>query len=39
MDIPYIVIDQLVPEQQHVWNTHFGDADRPRYPHEHICQL
>ncbi|MGC5365717.1 hypothetical protein ACPXCE_29285 [Streptomyces sp. DT24] len=31
VDIPYIVIDQLVPDQQQVWKTYFGDADRPRY--------
>nr|WP_203598460.1 hypothetical protein [Streptomyces sp. SID7909] len=36
VDIPYIVIDQLVPEQQRVWNTYFGDADRPRYIEEGI---
>ncbi|PZT72722.1 MULTISPECIES: hypothetical protein [unclassified Streptomyces] len=36
MDIPYIVIDQLVPEQQRVWNTYFGDADRRRYIEEGI---
>lgn len=36
MDIPYIVIDQLVPDQQQVWKTYFGDADRPRYIEEGI---
>lgn len=34
MDIPYIVIDQLTPDQQQVWKTYFGDADRPRYIEE-----
>lgn len=29
MDIPYIVIDQLVPDQQQVWKTYFGDAAAP----------
>ncbi len=29
MDIPYIVIDQLTPDQQQLWKTYFGDADRP----------
>lgn len=36
MDIPYIVIDQLDPDQQQVWKTYFGDADRPRYIEEGI---
>ncbi|MFH8475699.1 hypothetical protein [Streptomyces sp. NPDC018000] len=36
MDIPYIVIDQLDPDQQWVWKTHFGDADRPRYIEEGV---
>ncbi|OCC10134.1 hypothetical protein A3Q37_03952 [Streptomyces sp. PTY087I2] len=36
MDIPYIVIDQLTPDQQQVWKTYFGDADRPRYIEEGI---
>ncbi|MEV7161803.1 hypothetical protein AB0N79_14170 [Streptomyces microflavus] len=36
MDIPYIVIDQLDPDQQQVWHTYFGDADRPRYIEEGI---
>ncbi|MBB5121284.1 hypothetical protein AF335_18250 [Streptomyces eurocidicus] len=36
MEIPYIVIDQLTPSQQQVWNTYFGDADRPRYIEEGI---
>lgn len=36
MDIPYIVIDQLDPNQQQIWKTHFGDADRPRYIEEGI---
>ncbi|MFJ6696510.1 hypothetical protein ACIQM4_10605 [Streptomyces sp. NPDC091272] len=36
MDIPYIVIDQLDPDQQQIWKTHFGDADRPRYIEEGI---
>lgn len=34
VDIPYIVIDQLTPDQQQVWKTYFGDADRPRYIEE-----
>jgi hypothetical protein len=36
VDIPYTVVDQLSPEQLHVWNTYFGDADRPRYVEEGI---
>lgn len=36
VDIPYIVIDQLTPDQQQVWKTYFGDADRPRYIEEGI---
>ncbi|GAB2583726.1 hypothetical protein GCM10027168_15660 [Streptomyces capparidis] len=36
MDIPYIVIDQLTPQQLREWNAHFGDADRPRYIEEGI---
>lgn len=34
MEIPYIVVDQLTPSQQQVWNTYFGDTDRPRYIEE-----
>ncbi|WP_053648341.1 MULTISPECIES: hypothetical protein [unclassified Streptomyces] len=36
MDIPYIVVDQLDPDQQQIWKTYFGDADRPRYVEEGI---
>ncbi|MFE6767633.1 hypothetical protein ACFVFD_01490 [Streptomyces fimicarius] len=36
VDIPYILIDQLTLDQQQVWKTYFGDADRPRYIEEGI---
>ncbi|MFC5722259.1 hypothetical protein ACFP1Z_19015 [Streptomyces gamaensis] len=36
MDIPYIVVDQLTPQQLRTWKTYFGDADRPRYIEEGI---
>ncbi|WFB11335.1 hypothetical protein LRS74_33110 [Streptomyces sp. LX-29] len=36
MDVPYIVVDQLTPQQLRTWKTYFGDVDRPWYIEEGI---
>lgn len=36
MELPYVVVDQLTPDQQQIWKTYFGEAERPRYREEGI---